>query len=186
MPDGGSPRAGTRRLFLALWPDEGVRLRLRERLETGLRIRDGRPEPVANLHVTLVFIGDVEAGRAAVIERAVADIPGTAFDLSLERVGYWPCPRILWLGPHEVPPALYALAGRLRAAVAAAGGPQETRPYLSHMTLARKVPRPPGTDWVEPVSWAVNAYSLLESVAAAGRRVYLESGSWPLRQDAAG
>ncbi len=183
--DGGSPE-GTRRLFLALWPDEELRGRLRERLETDLPVRGGRPEPVANLHVTLVFIGDVGAGRAAAIEHAVAGIPGAPFRLSLERVGYWPRPRILWLGPREVPPALYALVGRLRAAVAAGGGPQETRSYLPHMTLIRKVPRPPGTDAIAPVSWAVNAYFLLESVVVAGRRAYLELGSWPLRQDAAG
>ncbi|MCC6208940.1 MAG: RNA 2',3'-cyclic phosphodiesterase [Gammaproteobacteria bacterium] len=171
-----------RRLFLALWPDEKLRSRLKDRLETGLRIRDGRPEPVANLHVTLVFIGDVEAGCSAAIERAVAGVPGPAFTLSLERVGYWPRPRILWLGPREAPPALCALVGTLRAAVVAGGGPVETRPYLPHMTLARKVLQPPREDHIEPLTWEVTAYSLLESVPDASRRTYLEVGSWPLRQ----
>lgn len=181
--DGGAPREGPRRLFLALWPDGGLRDRLRERLEAGLRHRDGRPEPVANLHVTLVFIGDVETARAAAIERAVAGVPGDAFTLSLERVGYWPRPRILWLGPRATPPALYALVGSLRAAVMAAGGPEETRPYLPHITLARKVSRPPRMDRIEPLAWEVTRYCLLESVPAANRRAYLERGCWPLRRE---
>ncbi len=181
--EGAAPHDRRRRLFFALWPDDEMRRRLQERIDRHLILSNGRAEPIGNLHVTLVFIGDVEAGRVTAVERAVAGIPGAAFELSLERVGYWGRPRILWLGPREVPPPLYALVGHLRAAVGACGFAAETRPYLPHMTLARKVSRPPRVDAIEPVRWSVSSYSLMESVPAAGRSAYLVLNSWPLSSE---
>jgi 2'-5' RNA ligase len=149
-------------------------------LDRDLSIRDGRPEPLANLHVTLVFIGDVEAGRVAAIERAAAGASGAAFDLILERVGYWNRPRILWLGPRSIPPALFTLVRDLRAALERCGMTPETRPYLPHMTLARKVTRAPAGTAAGPLSWRVENYSLLESVPAERGRIYRELAVWPL------
>ena len=181
--EGAAPHGRRRRLFFALWTDEELRRRLRERIDRRLILRDGRPEPIGNLHVTLVFIGDVEAGCVPAVERAVAGIPGTAFELSLERVGYWGRPRILWLGPREVPPPLYALVGDLRAAAEACGFAAETRPYLPHMTLARKVSRPPRVEAIEPVRWSISSYSLMESVPVAGRSAYRVLNTWPLQPE---
>jgi 2'-5' RNA ligase len=174
--EGAQPK---RRLFLALWPDAEVRRRLQALLDRDLPVRGGRPEPLANLHVTLVFIGGVAADRVAAIERAAAGVSGMAFDLILDRVGYWGRPRILWLGPRSIPPALFALVRELRAALEGCGMPPETRPYLPHMTLARKVMRAPGTI-AGPLSWRVETYSLLESVPSGQGRVYRELTAWPL------
>lgn len=174
---------GRRRLFLALWPDDGLRGRLRDLLERELPVRSGRPEPVANLHITLVFIGDVAGDRVSAIEQAVASVPGAAFELSLERVGYWERPRILWLGPREVPAVLFSLVRDLRVALETCGIPPETRPYLPHMTLARKVLRLPPAVAIEPLRWAVGAYSLMESVPCEGRSAYRELARWPLRSN---
>jgi 2'-5' RNA ligase len=182
-PEGGSPEGGSqaqRRLFLALWPGEELRRRLRVLLDEEVPIRSGRPEPLANLHVTLVFIGGVAADRVAPIEEAAAGVSGAAFDLILERVGYWDRPRILWLGPRSTPPALFALVRDLRAALAGCGMTPETRPYLPHMTLARKVTRPPAETIAGPLSWRVETYSLLESVPSDRGRVYRELAAWPL------
>lgn len=181
-PEGGSPEGGSqaqRRLFLALWPGEELRRRLRILLDA-IHVRSGRPEPLANLHVTLVFIGDVAADRVAPIERAAAGVSGAAFELMLEQVGYWNRPRILWLGPRSIPPSLFALVRDLRAALAQSGMTPETRPYLPHMTLARKVALPPVVTAAGPLSWRVESYSLLESVPSDRSRAYRELAAWPL------
>jgi 2'-5' RNA ligase len=172
---------GPRRLFLALWPDDGLRRRLRDLLARDLSIRNGRPEPVANLHVTLVFIGSVGSERVNAIEQAVAGVSGEAFELLLERVGYWERPRILWLGPREAPAALITLVKDLRAALETCGIAAETRPYLPHMTLARKVQRPPPAVMPEPVRWPVGVFSLMESVPCEHRSAYRELARWPLQ-----
>lgn len=180
-PEVRAPQADRRRLFLALWPDDDVRRRLRYLLDTTLRIRSGRPEPIANLHVTLVFIGNIPGERVNAIERAVADVSGTAFELLLERVGYWGRPRIMWLGSRETPSALLSLVKDLRAALVPCGITAETRPYLPHMTLARKVQHPPFTGVVEQVTWRVDTFSLLESVPLERGSAYRELAAWPLQ-----
>mgnify|MGYP000863215928 CR=1 FL=1 len=179
-PDALLQTGRRRRLFLALWPDEVLRRRLRELLDRQLPCRSGRPEPIANLHITLVFIGDIASERMAAIEQAAGAVSGTSFELSLARVGYWERPRILWLGPDETPATLFYLVRDLRAALESCGVVSETRPYLPHMTLARKVTRPPPETRVEPVRWPVETFSLVESVPTAGRSLYRELVRWPL------
>jgi 2'-5' RNA ligase len=172
---------GRRRLFLALWPDDELRRRLRHLLDRTVQIRSGRPEPIANLHVTLVFIGNVAGGRVAPIERAAAGLSGTAFELALDRIGYWGRSRILWLGPREVPAALFSLVKDLRAALEPCGVTAETRPYLPHMTLARKVRHPPPAGVIDAVNWRVNTYSLMESVPLERGSAYRELAAWRLQ-----
>jgi 2'-5' RNA ligase len=172
---------GRRRLFLALWPGDAVRRRLRDVLDQNLRIRSGRAEQVANLHVTLVFIGPIAGERVSAIEQTVAGVSGAAFELVLERIGYWERPRILWLGPREVPAALLSLVRDLRAALETCGVTAEKRPYLPHMTLARKVHRPPAVNMLEPIRWPVSVFSLMESVPVERSSAYRELACWPLR-----
>lgn len=157
-----------------------MRRRLRDVIEKNLRICSGCPEPVANLHITLVFIGGVAAERIGAIEQAVTGVSGAAFELLLERIGYWERPRILWLGPREIPPALYALVKELRAVLESCGVAPETWPYLPHMKLARKVYRPPPSTTLEPIRWPVGGFSLMESVPAGRRSAYRELACWTL------
>ena len=50
------------RLFCALWPDAATRAAL-ENARSALFPLSGRPVEAANLHVTLVFLGAVDAAR---------------------------------------------------------------------------------------------------------------------------
>ena len=50
----------TQRLFVALWPDRTVKAALTD-IQTTLELgRFGRPIPEDNLHMTLLFIGEVD------------------------------------------------------------------------------------------------------------------------------
>lgn len=178
-----SPETSSRRrLFLALWPDEIIRRRLvreRDRAATGHR---GRPVADDNLHVTLVFLGGCDEGQQACVERTAAQVRGASFTLTLERMGYWPRPRVMWLGAEQTPAALTALVEDLTRGLAECGFPREERPFRPHITLMRKVlSRPrfePSVD--EPVQWPVNDFHLVESLTRSAGAEYRIVATWPL------
>src|ERR671937_1305537 len=74
---------------------------LQERLaEAGVPVKWVEPE---NLHVTLLFLGEVDARDVPEVCRAVAEVCAgqPAFDLAVETAGCFPNPRrprILWVG----------------------------------------------------------------------------------------
>jgi len=92
-------------------------------------------------HLTLVFLGHVDAGRAAsVVETIGGDVDLAPFDLVLEGTGAFPprgAPRVLWLGTTRGAPELVALERRLSSRVAGVGVELEARPFHPHLTLGR-------------------------------------------------
>lgn len=167
------------RLFFALWPDEAVRSRLAEtaaRLPSGT----GRKIPDANLHITLEFIGSATEETRACLEAAAARVTVEPFDLVLSRFGYWAQPRIIWFGPHHLPPELLALAFKLRAVAEDCGIEADTRPYRPHVSLMRKVTRQPHWPEVEPIEWPVREFVLCQSHETEKGTRYEVLQRWPL------
>ena len=176
----------TQRLFFALWPDDEVRVRLRRAASVLEGVR-GRRVAVGNLHITLVFLGNVSAEGRACAESAAAAVRGTAFTLVLDRIGAFPRARVVWLGPSRVPDVLGELASSLNARVAACGLDLDRRPYHPHLTLLRKVSRPPApTQLEEPVPWPVREFALIESRNTAQGVEYHPVGTWTLAQGLTG
>jgi 2'-5' RNA ligase len=171
------------RLFFALWPDDGVRAALAQ-TAAGLLGKRIKRVPAANLHMTLAFAGAVTAPVRNCLEAAARNIHCTAFDLCIDHVGHWPRPRIFWIGPTHTPPALWSLAGQLRTTLEDCGLQPETRPYLPHITLARKVRTAnvvqQGTTQIEPVYWSIRRFCLLESVTGPRAASYQILASWAL------
>jgi 2'-5' RNA ligase len=167
------------RLFFALWPDDGVRARLHK---VGIELLGKRIKwvPPANLHLTLAFAGMVTAPVRQCLETAAADIHCPAFDLSIGPVGHWARPRILWTAPVHTPPALWALAGLLKTTLEDCGLQTETRPYLPHITLARKIDRPPAGTHTDPVDWSIRHFCLVESVTGPTAASYRILNTWRL------
>jgi 2'-5' RNA ligase len=134
------------RLFVALPVPEPVRREVRRRV-AGLRERLPRARWVDPdlLHLTLEFLGEVEAERvkplAAGLARAFA--PFAPLDLRLQGGGTFPPgrpARVAWVGV-DAPPALAALQAAVGREVAGAGfggsDGGDDRPYRPHVTLAR-------------------------------------------------
>jgi RNA 2',3'-cyclic 3'-phosphodiesterase len=98
-----------------------------------------RPE---SLHVTLKFVGEVEAARVETLSRAAgAAVEGFApFELSIEATGTFPprgAARVLWLGVKDASGGLARLQRRLEDECAAEGFPREPKQFKPHLTLAR-------------------------------------------------
>ena len=134
MPD--SPQ----RLFFALLPDGAVRKQLRQ-LQKDLDQAGGRPVPEENLHLTLLFLGNVEADKVDAVRAIAAGIEGEPFGLVLDTLGGFRQNnvRILWVGPSESPPELGVLHQSLRRQVRKIGLRVGKGTYRPHVTLIRKV-----------------------------------------------
>ena len=95
----------------------------------------------ANLHVTLKFLGQIEAGRVAPIAEALGAVASRtpSFELAVRGLGAFPTPvraRVVWVGLEPIGP-LAAVAAELDTALGTLGIPRESRPFAAHVTLGR-------------------------------------------------
>ena len=105
------------------------------------RLRWVRPE---NLHVTLKFIGEVEAAKLDGIRSALTAIGLNApVDLDFRGLGFFPdekYPRVLWVG-LRASGNLPVLASDIDRALEGQGIARDERAFTPHLTLARFEPR---------------------------------------------
>lgn len=156
------------RLFLALWPDDDLRVRLAAAQQAWQWPARAARVPPDRLHLTLHFLGEVADREARALAASLP--PCTApFTLRLDRVALWP-QGIAVLEPVEPPAGLAALRGDLAGLLRAQGLRVEERDFRPHVTLARHaqgaVP-PAGSTALE---WAVRGYALVRSHAGTSLR----------------
>ena len=134
----------TVRLFVALQIPPAVRENLGEFLAT-LRAISSQPRWVRteNLHITLKFIGEVQAVKLGDIRAALSAVHSDrAVTLDFRGVGFFPDgkrPRVFWAG-IQASANLARLAGDIDRALEQLGVPPEKRPFSPHLTLARFEP----------------------------------------------
>jgi 2'-5' RNA ligase len=170
--------ADTSRLFFALWPDDKTRQAL-VRLHQAIAAKRSKLVQPHNLHVTLVFLGQVDAVAESVLKQAVADITTQPFTLTFDRLSYWRRPRILCLTCQQpAPEPAISLVSALEAAAADCGLQTDARPYTPHITLARHVRNLPDIK-IEPLIWRAEAFSLVESCSEPEGVRYRVIKQWP-------
>lgn len=105
---------------------------------SGGRLRLVKPE---QMHLTLVFIGEVvEARGAAIVKLMSDDIPVAPFRIAFGGIGAFPprgAPRVLFIGVVEGSTAAIDLHRRVSARLAQADVPQDARPFHPHLTMGR-------------------------------------------------
>jgi RNA 2',3'-cyclic 3'-phosphodiesterase len=133
----------TLRAFVAVRLTADVRARLGE--ETA-RLRALHPGvawvALENLHLTLKFLGRVQAPTlerlVRALETAVAD--HAPFPLDCVGLGAFPTtlrPRVIWAGVTDGAPQTARLAAAVEQALAPLGFTPEARPFSAHVTLGR-------------------------------------------------
>ncbi len=202
---GGAPQ----RLFFALWPDQATRQRLAHYCKWLIRSKNqslrGRPVPADNLHITLAFLGNIDARQRACVELIAAsireDVSCPTFELRLDQSGHWSRSRVLWLRPSETPESLARLAGRLQSGARQCGLSLDIRPYRPHLTVARKVsmgrfskdkvskdriskdkdPQSVENMCAERLRWAVSSFVLVRSIPLPQGVRYEVLREWQLK-----
>jgi 2'-5' RNA ligase len=152
------------RLFIALWPSPATRRALAA-AQAALRWPAGaKPVGAEGLHLTLAFIGGVPSERVAELSRAAA-VASARVQLVLDRLELWKGGTLV-LCPSDVPAALMDLQGRLAASLQAAGVHFDVRPFVPHVTLARKA-RGMSPAAAPPLRWRSAGHVLV--LSAGGR-----------------
>ena len=112
---------------------------------TGLRKNLGddliRWVPVHNVHLTLIFLGDISSSSLDLIKQmmTVEAAHVHAFEIQIEGLGSYPNarrPRVLWIGLNA-PVTLTYLQHALEAASARLGYAPEDREFSPHLTIGR-------------------------------------------------
>lgn len=171
------PRAPSRRLFFALWPDEEARGALAEATREAVSACAARAVPAQYLHATLAFLGSVPERRIGELEQiarhvAATFVPESSVTLQFDELAYWVGPKILVaLGAAEAC-AARSLAELLKRETQAASFAPDLKPFHAHVTLARKVARAPGVPMTRPVTWLLDAFALVESSTSAAGAAY--------------
>ncbi|MEI7643839.1 MAG: RNA 2',3'-cyclic phosphodiesterase [Chloroflexales bacterium] len=176
------------RLFIGIDLPPPVRAAL---AEAQLRLRRHAPAvrwaAVTGMHLTLQFLGEVEACRAPDLLAALADIPAPTCSLRLGCLGAFPSaarPRILWVGLVGDLAALGDLQHAVIEATQPLGFTPEDRPFAPHLTLGR-ARQDVGIDQIltlaaalrraappAPVTWAAGRPMLFQSVSTPQGVVY--------------
>lgn len=179
----GAPRK--LRLFFALWPSAAHRAALAQAAAAAVAQVAGQPVPPGNLHVTLAFLGAVPGRTFARLVAIGGKAPWPAVRLDFGRIEYWAKPKVLVALADAVPATGVAIVDRLWESVTPLGFAREPKPWRPHLTLMRRVSRPPPeTLGMVPVlpnpgvpPWRL---ALVDSLAGPDGPRYKPLADWPL------
>jgi RNA 2',3'-cyclic 3'-phosphodiesterase len=176
----------TLRLFFALWPSAAERKALAASTAAAVAQVDGQPVPAANLHITLAFLGSVPGRRFVDLVGIGGQGPYSQVGLRFDRLEYWIKPKLLAAMPSEIPAAGGEIVDRLWERLVPLGFERELRPWRPHLTLVRKVRRPPPENLrivprelasSDPAPWGL---ALVESTTDPSGARYKPLAEWPL------
>lgn len=166
------------RLFVALRPPETVREQLLGAMDDdpGIRWQDDD-----QLHLTLAFLGEVDAGAEQDLVDSLASVSSPPFELQIRGVGHFErkgTPSALWAGLAPSEP-LARLQQRVVAACRRAGLDPDRKAFRPHVTLARlNRSSPPAGHWLAAHGtlrsdpWEVREFALYESRLLPGGSIY--------------
>ena len=122
------------------------------------------------------------AGESAAPSES-ADSSGCRLEIVFDRLEYWRAAHLLCALPTEPLAAVAGLAQRLQDRLAASGFAPDlksswsveldiTRQFRPHVTLARKVHRPPRVMEMQPITWRFTDFVLVDSRTLPDGSVY--------------
>jgi 2'-5' RNA ligase len=131
------------------------------------------------LHATMLSLGDMATMKGdvfAAIRHVLSTLPAEAFRVVFDRVEA--DNKVRLAGSEPIRGAL-RFQETLRRAFRDAGLTVPRQMPRPHITLDYRWSGPAGREPIDPISWRVDDYVLIESVHGEGR--HIEHGRWPLR-----
>lgn len=130
------------RTFVAIELDDALRRKIADARAQLERTRAVKWGAVDNIHITLKFLGDVDAAAMPALEQALAAACQATppFALTLRGIGAFPNtqrPNVVWIGAEGQIDAMLTLAKKIDAACAVLGFARDERPFTPHLTIGR-------------------------------------------------
>ena len=172
------------RLFFALWPEPGLQASFYAVGQKLYRRCGGSRTRRENIHLTLAFLGAVEADQMQCITGVADQIALPAFDISFNRLGWWHRNQVAWAAADETPRPLIDLVKQLQLGLSAEGFKFDERRFQAHVTLLRKANCPQGLIDSSPIVWNAKDFVLVRSTLHEGGSHYAIVQRWPLQQTA--
>ncbi|MDN4501789.1 RNA 2',3'-cyclic phosphodiesterase [Alteromonadaceae bacterium BrNp21-10] len=142
------------------------------------------PTSVSNFHITLVFLGDVDDLILEQLSKLISTIKAVPFSLTLNQLGFWSKPRILFLGAEDVDKKMHHLVSQLTHVANQCNLHIPKRPYIPHVTLSRKMTSNPAAAIIQPsFQCHFDQIHLYESVSSYSGVQYLIRDSWSLQSE---
>lgn len=142
-----------------------------------------KPVATNNLHLTLRYIGNCQMDDITNLKQAANKITCPEFGFSLNTLGHFRKPRVLYLGVNQAPEQLLLLAKSVNAMVddtSKLKSDTSTYRFTPHVTIARKVATAMNVSEQFEIKIVARKFALFESVSTADGVVYTELMSWPL------
>ena len=152
-----------KRLFLACWPDQSLQetlFKLARRLQ---KKHGGRKTPQQNIHLTLLFLGQVPEQKEQDLRHRLRTLEAKEFELELDKAGCFGHCKIKWVGASMQPAALRNLYRGLQQICHELGLLTDDKAFRPHITLLRNS-RGELVQEIRPLCWKVDSYYLIESV----------------------
>jgi len=170
----------SRRLFFALWPEVQIQQALHDFAQTIHDQDGGKPVARDKIHMTLLFLGEVTDVQRDCITAAAARIHSEPFEFQLDGVAFRKRQHMAWAVTASMPEAMPALVSHLMRELADCDVTLETRLFHAHVTLLRKLRRMKQEVSLNPLTWTVNEFCLVESELNAEGSEYRIVARWPL------
>ena len=169
------------RLFIAVFPDAEAKTEL-QRLQEQIRAQADkgsftRPE---NLHLTLIFLGEIPMEKLKLLYPIIKGIKASAFEITFNRTGYFTHGRneLWWAGadPNDPTlPLLNQIHGQLKNELTKEGFRIDKKPFNAHITLGREIrPSRPIVPDCRLIKIKVDRLSLVKSEHIHGVLTYTE------------
>ncbi len=168
------------RLFFALWPSVELQKHIFNHARSLRAEKPARLLPADNLHMTLLFLGQVGEEVQRCIEQSAAALALTGFELDFSKLVYRHKQRMIWLQPNASPAALQALVTALQQIAADCGLNTDSRSFCAHLTLLRKVARAPANLSCPDFVWPVREFVLVASKTLPAGAQYRIVKKWRL------
>lgn len=160
------------RLFIAINFNSETRSRLLAlRDELCGKSQRGNFSAPENLHLTLVFIGEVSPKKVDKIEAIIETVTFAPFAATVKRLGTFSHGTLWWAGLHENK-SLMDLQREIEYKLAICGFEMDGRKYNPHITLGREVVTDAKPWAIEPFGETAGAIDLMKSERINGKLTY--------------
>ena len=164
------------RLFFALVPGQAVKAEIAG-IQQSLDV-SGRAAKPHQFHATLAFLGMQRPETIPAICEIAARLRFKPCHVVLDRLGQFSRAGVLWLGVNRIPDELLGFQQALVDSLLQASIGYDRKAWRFHVTLYRKMRKPPPIMDSVGVEWDLNGFDLVESITVGNGVEYHSIGHW--------